>query len=95
MKVYDKEKIDNKIKDNEDDYNYSINSLIYNDTNLNCTAVEENVYNLHLAGNFKDDKDQIDGLMKILKCDNPSKALVASNTIMKKEQEDAKKKIKK
>ena len=95
MKVYDKEKIDNKIKDNEDDYNYSINSLIYNDTNLNCTAVEENVYNLHLAGNFKDDKDQIDGLMKILKCDNPSKALVASNAIMKREKEEEKKKIKK
>ncbi len=84
LKVYNNEKKNKGIEDNEDDYKYSINSLIYNDTDLNCTAVGENIYNFCIDGNYKDDKNKIDELIQTLKCDNPSKALTASNIIMKK-----------
>ena len=93
-KVYELEKKQNKISDSDDDFKYSINALIYNDDKLNYTVVDENVYNLNLEGNFKNDQDNISKIVQNFTCDNVDNALDSSMKIMSKQDEKENVKIK-
>lgn len=60
---------------------YSINTLVYNDSNLNFESIKENVYNINLFGDIEN-LEQLKNITNNVSCGDPNNALEVSKIIM-------------
>lgn len=60
---------------------YSINSLVYNDSNIDFETVKDNVYNVSISGNIEN-LEQLKNITRNLSCNNINNALEVSKEIM-------------
>ena len=82
-KYYELQLKQRNIKNPKDDFKYSFNGLIYNDSKLKFNAIIDNVYNLVMDGNYNDDEKSISKVISKLECNNIDNAVFSSLEILK------------